>query len=95
MDIVLLLKEDFKELKKELVEIKQILLTYKDQLEPKNKIIDNEEFIKLMNISSRTAQTWRDQGKVTFYQINHKIYYDMKSIHELLEKNKIQAFKKK
>ena len=33
-----------------------------------NEFVDNVDFIKLMNISKRTAQAWRDEGKIAFSQ---------------------------
>lgn len=70
------------------------------KLEEKSKIptdtfLDNQEFIQLMNISKRTAQTWRDEGIVSFSQIGSKIYYKMKDVNVLLDKNYNKAFKNK
>tara|TARA_B110000908_G_C10268035_1_gene466813 strand:- start:10405 stop:10689 length:285 start_codon:yes stop_codon:yes gene_type:complete len=62
---------------------------------PQNLFLDNQEFIQLMNISKRTAQTWRDEGKVSFSQIGSKIYYKMKDVEVLLDKNYNKAFKNK
>lgn len=59
---------------------------------PKEIFVDNQEFIKLMNISKRTAQTWRDEGIIGFSQIGHKIYYRMSDIHDLLDNNYNKAF---
>ena len=55
------------------------------------KIIDNEEFVKLLKISKRTAQTYRDNGLITFSQIGHKIYYNMKDIETLLNKHSVKS----
>ena len=60
---------------------------------PEETFLDNQEFIQLMNISKRTAQTWRDEGKVSFSQIGSKIYYKMKDVEVLLDKNYNKAFK--
>ncbi|AUC84784.1 DNA-binding protein [Polaribacter sp. ALD11] len=62
---------------------------------PQNVFLDNQEFIQLMHISKRTAQTWRDEGKVSFSQIGSKIYYKMKDVEVLLDKNYNKAFKNK
>ncbi len=61
---------------------------------PKDSFVDNEEFIKLMKISKRTAQVWRDEGIITFSQIGGKIYYRMSDIEALLNKHSYKAFKK-
>ena len=50
-------------------------------------IIDNPAFIKLMGISSKTAQSWRDDGIVSFSQIGLKIYYRASDIKKLLDHN--------
>jgi hypothetical protein len=62
---------------------------------PQNVFLDNQEFIQLMHISKRTAQTWRDEGKISFSQIGSKIYYKMKDVDVLLDKNYNKAFKNK
>ena len=57
--------------------------------------VDNVDFIKLMNISKRTAQSWRDEGKISFSQVAGKIYYKMSDIQDLLNHNYNPAFNKK
>ena len=49
--------------------------------------LDNQQFIQLMNISKRTAQTWRDQHIIPFSMVGNKIYYQMKDVKTLLAKN--------
>ena len=51
------------------------------------QVLDNSQFIDLMGISVKTAQSWRDSGLVSFSQIGNKIYYRVSDIKELLEKN--------
>ncbi|WP_272973049.1 helix-turn-helix domain-containing protein, partial [Croceibacter atlanticus] len=53
---------------------------------------DNQEFLQLMNISKRTAQTWRDEGVISFSQIGSKIYYRMSDVQKLLDNNYRKAF---
>jgi hypothetical protein len=62
---------------------------------PQETFLDNQEFLKLMKISKRTAQTWRDEGMMSFSQINSKIYYKMKDVEVLLNKNYNKAFSNK
>jgi hypothetical protein len=74
--------------------------TLNGKLEEKSKtpeatFLDNQEFIQLMNISKRTAQTWRDEGIVSFSQIGSKIYYRMSDVKNLLDKNRKAAFSNK
>mgnify|MGYP000200432454 CR=1 FL=1 len=71
----------FEETAKELQELKN----------EKDTFYSNEEFIKLMNISKRTAQNWRDEGKITFSQIGGKIYYSTEDITIMLNNHKIKG----
>ena len=57
------------------------------KLDPEDIIFDNQEFLKVMNISKRTAQQWRDTGYIGFSQLGNKIYYRLKDIQELLNAN--------
>ena len=65
------------------------------QKEPKDVFLDNQEFLQLMNISKRTAQTWRDEGIISFSQVGHKIYYRMSDVQRLLDRNYKTAFNAK
>lgn len=92
MEAIILSKNQYDELLKKIDEVK-ISLDEK-QKNPKDVFLDNQEFLQLMNISKRTAQTWRDEGVVSFSQVGSKIYYRMSDVENLLEKNYNKAFKK-
>lgn len=62
-----------------------------EKKDEKDKFYSNEEFIELMGISRRTAQNWRDEGKITFSQIGGKIYYSSKDISIMLNNHKIKG----
>ena len=57
-----------------------------------NSAIDNEEFIKLMGVSRKTAQTWRDTGRISYSQIGNKIYYTQNDIEQFLSVHHVVAF---
>tara|TARA_R110002073_G_scaffold144206_1_gene296235 strand:+ start:113 stop:400 length:288 start_codon:yes stop_codon:yes gene_type:complete len=92
MEAIILSKNQYDELLKKIDEVKTSL--DEKQKNPKDVFVDNQEFLQLMNISKRTAQTWRDEGVVSFSQIGSKIYYRMSDVEKLLEKNYNKAFKK-
>lgn len=50
--------------------------------------LDNEDVCRLLNVSKRTLQSYRDSGKLEFSQINHKIYYKQKDIEAFLNERK-------
>ena len=55
--------------------------------DPENVIYDNQEFMKLMNVSKRTAQQWRDRKIIGFFQVGNKIYYSQADVQKLLKSN--------
>ncbi len=48
------------------------------------KWMNNREVCALLNISLRTLQTYRDNGKLPYTQINHKIYYKPSDVEKIL-----------
>jgi hypothetical protein len=82
----------FKEIQNELSELKGMLLK-KHFLNDNDLFCDNEEFIKIMRISRRTAQLWRDNGTIGFSQLGNKIYYKIIDIQELINQNYKQKSK--
>ncbi|POY36985.1 DNA-binding protein [Solitalea longa] len=92
MEAVILTKDAYNDLVGKLETI-QNLITRKER--PEDKFIDNQDFLFLMKISKRTAQTWRDEGKIAFSQIGAKIYYRMTDVQELLNKNYNKPFGRK
>ncbi len=62
----------------------------KDKLQ--TQIIDNADFIRLMNISNSTSKNWRKKGIIAYSQIENKIYYKITDI-QLLLKNHYHSFK--
>ena len=59
------------------------------------EVLDNEEFIKTMKISRRTAQTWRDEGKISFSQVGNKIYYKLSDVEKTMQDHYNKSFAKK
>lgn len=49
------------------------------------KFLSNRDVCKMLHISSRTLQDWRDTGKLPFIQIKGKILYKQSEIYKLLE----------
>jgi hypothetical protein len=94
MEAVILSNEQFEEILKQIETIKS-RLKESEKKNLKEKIINNQEFLLLMNISKRTAQSWRDEGVIPFSQIGSKIYYRWGDIETLLENNYNRAFKTK
>lgn len=48
----------------------------------------NQEVCRLLGISLRTLQNYRDKGLIPYSQIGHKCYYKVKDVEHFIEKNK-------
>lgn len=46
--------------------------------------LDNGDVCRLLGISKRTLQTYRDNGTLAYSQINHKMFYKASDIEALL-----------
>ena len=62
-------------------------LKLNEKIDPEDVFFDNQEFMKLMNISKRTAQEWRNKKIIEFSQVGNKIYYRLSDIQKLLNNN--------
>ncbi len=84
MEAIILSKSDLAAIKDSLQEMKEHL---RNITSPAEHFINTDEFVKLMGVSPRTAQVWRDEGKIGFSQQGKKIYYRMSDIETFLEQN--------
>lgn len=82
-------EDDFKEILERLTRMEALLKV--KQSAPEDVFVDNQEFLQIMNISKRTAQSWRDLKIIAFSQVGNKIYYKLADIISLLERNRIEA----
>jgi len=90
MEAIILSKDQFQDLTTKLAEITKSLENQTQN--PSERFVDNQQFMKLMNISKRTAQTWRDEGKISFSQVGAKIYYKLSDIELLLKTHYRKSF---
>ncbi|MFV0587976.1 helix-turn-helix domain-containing protein [Bacteroides reticulotermitis] len=58
-------------------------------------LLDNRDVCKLLQISLRTLQDYRDKRLIAFYKLEGKILYKMSDILRLLERNYYDAWKQK
>lgn len=55
-------------------------------------ILDTEGIMKLLKISRRSLQTWRDTGLIEFSQVNGKFFYRASAINKMLEAHKSNRY---
>ena len=93
MEAIILSKEQYDGL---ISKINEIHEKVNAKTAPKQEVfLDNEEFIKTMKISRRTAQTWRDEGKISFSQVGNKIYYKLSDVEKTMQDHYNKSFAKK
>lgn len=51
------------------------------------KFLSNRDVCRVLHISARTLQDWRDTGKIPFIQIKGKILYKESEVLKSLEQN--------
>ena len=93
MEVYIISKEQYMELITRLDDITKRLDNKNESA--KDKFMDNQEFQTLMKISKRTAQTWRDEGRISFSQVGNKIYYKLSDVEKFLNENYNKAFLKR
>jgi len=91
MEAIIFTKDQFTELMGKLENIQNQLNKKSDA--KKETFLDNQEFLLLLKISKRTAQTWRDEGKISFSQVGNKIYYKLSDVEKLMQENYNKSFK--
>lgn len=81
MNITALKAEEFNELKQQIAEIREALLSKQQQ----DIVYDNQDVMQLLKVSQRTLATWREEGVIKYSKIGAKIYYKPEHIHEMLD----------
>lgn len=92
MEAIIFTKDQFTELMSRLETIQNQLNKKSDT--KKETFLDNQEFLLLLKISKRTAQTWRDEGRISFSQVGNKIYYKLSDVEKLMQEHYNKSFKK-
>ena len=48
----------------------------------------NRDVCRLLGISLRTLQNYRDKGLIPYSQVGHKCFYKIKDVEDFIEKNR-------
>ena len=91
MEAIIFTKDQFTDLMSKLDAIQSQISIKADP--KKETFLDNQEFLLHLKISKRTAQTWRDEGKISFSQVGNKIYNKLSDVEKLMQENYNKAFK--
>lgn len=93
MNAIFITVEQYQEMAKGIEEIKAALV--QKEKDPKDIVLSNDEFMKLLKISRRTAFTWRSEGLIGFSQVGKTILYRMSDIQDFLDSHHNKAFGRK
>ncbi len=93
MEAIILSKEQFDQLIAKIDDINERL----QNTNPKRTetYLNNKQFMEMLDVSLRTAQTWRDEGKITFSQVGNKIYYKLSDVEKFIQNYRNAAFAKR
>ncbi len=89
MEVIQISSSQVDLLLKELKALKQAI-NDKGGFRDEQDLLDNSDFIRLMKISPKTAQTWRNNGVIGYSKIGHNVYYRMRDVEGLFERFYIQ-----
>ncbi|WP_137905842.1 helix-turn-helix domain-containing protein [Chryseobacterium sp. 2VB] len=51
------------------------------------QLLDNQDVLQLLKISSRTLQRYRSDKKLPYYTISGKLYYKLSDVHQLIRES--------
>ena len=89
MDIVTFEKSAWDELNKR---VQSLVTRFNEKEKPHDQVwLTNEELEKLLKISKRTTQLYRDNGMIPYSQVGNKIYYKLSDIEHFLESHLTKA----
>ena len=94
MEVITIESQAFKELSAQILQIKSQLDKQKKLTPLEDAWLDNNDVVKLLKVSKRTLQTYRDQGDLSFSQVGAKIYYLASDVDNFLKRHYKAAFKK-
>lgn len=48
------------------------------------ELLDNQDILQMLKISSRSLQRYRSSGRLPYYTISGKIYYKLSDVHQFI-----------
>ncbi len=89
MDVITIETKAFEQIMLKLngLEKRFLELEIKAEYKLKERWLDNQEVIILLNISKRTLQTYRDEALIPYSQIGFKMYYKAVDIERFLKRH--------
>lgn len=51
------------------------------------ELLDNQDLLQMLKVSSRSLQRYRSSGKLPYYTISGKLYYKLSDIHQFIRES--------
>lgn len=51
------------------------------------ELLDNQDVLQMLKISSRSLQRYRSDGKLPYYTISGKLYYKLSDVHQFIRES--------
>ncbi len=51
------------------------------------ELLDNQDLLQMLKISSRSLQRYRSLGKLPYYTISGKLYYKLSDVHQFIRES--------
>lgn len=88
-------EEALSALQKKVAEVHRELTAKAAVFDPINKLMDNYEVCKLLGISQRTLQHYRDADKLAFILFHGKCLYKQEDVEQFIESRRAKEVKSK
>ena len=90
MEIVAIESKAFEHIKQRFEDFAKQVKNLCGDSQDKEKWLGNDDVCRLLQISPRTLQSYRDTGILSFSQIGRKCYYRVSDIENLISKSQIK-----
>lgn len=94
MEAIIIPKDQFDELKTEVMNITKMLTEKQKQQAISSLWLDIPETCNALRVSVRTLQSYRDKGILPFSQYDGKIYFKVADLEAHLNRHYVKSFKK-
>lgn len=51
------------------------------------QLLDNQDLLQMLKVSSRSLQRYRSSGKLPYYTISGKLYYKLSDVHQFIRES--------
>lgn len=59
------------------------------------ELLDNQDVMQLLKVSSRSLQRYRSSGRIPYYTISGKLYYKLTDVHQFIRESLTCAGRRK